>query len=98
MAVTVSPAILATGSNDVITIGAVIRAANDLAEFAITQLVPAASDEISVVIAGLFAAYGQAYQVLSTQAAQVHDFIALTLSAAATSYASAEATSVSLLR
>lgn len=98
MAVIVSPAILARGSDDAITIGAAIRAANDLAEFATTQLLPAAADEISAAIAALFIAYGQAYQALRKQAELFHDFVALNLSAAAGSYASAEATGVSLLR
>ncbi|MEK0834339.1 PE family protein, partial [Mycobacterium ulcerans] len=96
MAVVVSPAILATTSDKALTIGSLIREANRLAEFATTQLAPAAGDEISAAVATLFACYGQTYQTLGIAAARFHDEFVGNLRAAATSYASAEATNVSL--
>ncbi|EUA88758.1 PE family protein [Mycobacterium ulcerans str. Harvey] len=48
-----------------------------------TAVLAAGADEVSAVIAALFAAHGQAYQTLSAQAAQFHDqFVAAMTSAA----------------
>jgi hypothetical protein len=54
-------------------------------------VVPAAADEVSALTAAQFATHAEMYQVISAQAAAIHEMFVSTLSAGATSYAVTEA-------
>jgi hypothetical protein len=71
-------------------IGATISDANAAAVASTTQLVPAAEDEISAAIAGLFGAHAQEFHALAAQAAAFHDRFVQAVGAGAGSYVSAE--------
>ncbi|OBJ48485.1 PE domain-containing protein [Mycobacterium sp. 1423905.2] len=90
-AVLVAPAILETVATEVAQIGSVISATNLVAALPTTGVVAAAADEVSAAIATLFGAHAQEYQVVAAQAAAYHEQFVGALSAAAASYAGAEA-------
>ncbi|WP_459758370.1 PE family protein, partial [Mycobacterium riyadhense] len=79
-------------------IGSTITAASRTASAATTQVLAAASDEVSTGIAALFATHGQQYQTLSAQAAAFHERFIAALAAGANSYALAEAANTSPLQ
>src|SRR5262249_48537255 len=62
------------------------------------QLVAAAADEVSAVVAALFGTHGRQFQALGTQASVFHSRFVQTLTAAAGSFAEAEAFNVSPLQ
>jgi hypothetical protein len=68
-----------------------INAGNAAAAGPTPGVVPAAADEVSALTAAQFAAHGERYQALSTQAAAIHHLLVATLAAAAGSYAATEA-------
>lgn len=49
-------------------IGSAVSTANVTAALPITGVIPAAADEVSMVTAASFAAYGQLYQAISAEA------------------------------
>ncbi|WP_156452834.1 PE family protein, partial [Mycobacterium gordonae] len=90
----VGPELTAAAAANLDGIGAAIRAANNAAAFATTQLLPAAQDEVSAAIAALFGSHAHDYQGIAAQATAFHDRFAQVLGAAASSYASAESANV----
>ena len=56
-----------------------------------TGVIPAAADEVSVLVAAQFATHAEMYQVLSAQAAAIHEMFVSTLGTSAGSYAATEA-------
>ncbi|WP_186241598.1 PE family protein, partial [Mycobacterium simulans] len=84
------PDVLATAASDLASIGATLESANAAAAAQTTGLLSAAQDEVSIAIAELFGAHGQAYQSVSAQAAAFHQQFVQTLTGSAGSYATAE--------
>ncbi|WP_373196798.1 PE family protein, partial [Mycobacterium marinum] len=85
------PELLAATATHLSSLRTTLVAANAAAAVPTTGLLAAADDEVSVAIAAGFRAYGQAYQALSTRAADVHARFVQALAAGADRYASAEA-------
>lgn len=85
------PELLAATATHLSSLRTTLVAANAAAAVPTTGLLAAADDEVSVAIAAGFRAYGQAYQALSAQAADVHARFVQALAAGADRYASAEA-------
>lgn len=74
------------------TIGSAMNAQNAAAAAPTTAgVVPAAADEVSMLQASQFAAYGTLYQQISTEAAAMYDMFVNTLGASAGTYAATEA-------
>ncbi len=63
-----------------------------------TQILPAAQDEVSVAIAGLFGTHAQEFHALSTQASAFHQNFVQTLTKGAGAYAAAETQQFGLLQ
>ena len=89
---------MAAAATDLANIGSTVREANAAAAVLTTGLVPAAEDEVSAAIAGLFGNYANEFQSLGAQAAAFHDRLVQTLSAAAGAYAATEAAGTSVLQ
>ncbi len=87
----VAPELLSAAASDVAGIGSVLTEANAAAAIPTTSVLAAGADEISVAISAMFGLHGQAYQVLSAQAASFHAQFMQLLSGNAGAYASAEA-------
>ncbi|WP_156904726.1 PE family protein, partial [Mycobacterium kansasii] len=85
-----APEALVAAAGDLATIGSTVGAANAAAAANTTSLLAAGADEVSAAIAALFGAHGQAYQVLSGQAAAFHQQFVQALTAGGTSYAAAD--------
>lgn len=85
------PETLATAAANLLGIGSAVAAQNDTALGPITEVVPAAADEVSARTAFRFNAHAQAYRDLSLQAAMIHEMFVSTLAASAGSYAVTEA-------
>jgi PE-PPE domain-containing protein/PE family protein len=85
------PQVLATAASDASAISSAINEARAAAAGSTTNVVAAAEDEVSAVTAAFFGGFGQEYQVLLQQAATFHDQFVAALSAAANTYAQAEA-------
>lgn len=79
------PEMFAMAGADLAGIGSVIVEADAAAGAATTAVLAAGADEVSVAIATLFGAHGQAYQALSAQAAKFHAQFVQTLAAAGSS-------------
>ncbi|MCV7079508.1 PE family protein, partial [Mycobacterium szulgai] len=94
----VTPEILADAAADVAGIGVAVRAASAAASIPTTGLLAAGADEVSAALAALFGAHAQGYQAVSVQVATFHQQFVRALTAAATSYAGAEAAAVSPLQ
>ncbi len=89
-----APEALLAATRDLADIGSTLSAANEAAAGPTTRVLAAGADEVSAGIAALFGSHGAAYQALCTEAAAFHDQFSQALSAAAGSYASAEAANV----
>ncbi|OBJ60263.1 hypothetical protein A9W95_10680 [Mycobacterium sp. 1423905.2] len=85
------PEYVSAAANDLASIGSTITAANSSAAFPTSSVVAPGDDEVSAVIAALFGAHAQAYQVLSAQAASFHQQFVQLMTAGAAQYAAAEA-------
>src|SRR5436190_11504058 len=96
--VVVGPEWVGAAAGDLVRLGSVIDAANAAARVSTTQLVAAGGDEVSAAVAALFGEYGQAYQVISAQAATFHQQFVHALHAGAGAYAAAEAAGASVLQ
>src|SRR6202008_2651055 len=83
---------LETAAADVTRIGSVVSAGNLAAAISTTEVAAAGADEVSLAIAALFGAQAGEYQAAAAQAATYRERFVSTLSAAAASYAGAEAT------
>ena len=85
------PEMLSAAAADLDGIGAVMSAQNAAAAGPTTALVPAAADAVSALTATQFAAHAQLYQLISAQAADIHQKFLSTLAASASSYSATEA-------
>lgn len=80
---TTQPEELAAAAGKLETIGSAMVAQNAAAAaLTTTGVIPAAADEISVLQAPLFTAYGTLYQQVSAEAAAVYDLFVKTLGSA----------------
>lgn len=95
--VNVDPEAVAAAATDMATIGSNVSAANAAAAAMTTGLTPAAGDEVSTAIAGLFGSYGSDFQNLSAQATEFHSRLVQGLNAAVQAYTAAEAANASAL-
>lgn len=93
----VDPQFVASAASDVTNIGSVIGEAKAAASGPTTGLVVAAEDEVSVITAQFFGAYGREYQGLLQQAAVFHQQFAAALAGAQATYVEAETSAISLL-
>ncbi|ORA10877.1 PE family protein, partial [Mycobacterium angelicum] len=84
------PEVMGTAATDLAGIGSALESAGAAAAAHTTGLLAAAQDEVSVAIAELFGAHGQAYQSASAQAAAFHQQFVQALTGSAGSYATAE--------
>ncbi|MBX9642129.1 MAG: PE family protein, partial [Mycobacteriaceae bacterium] len=89
--VVVPPEMVATAATDLANIGSSLSEARAAAAAPTMGVLAAGADEVSAAIAALFGAHGQAYQVLSAQAAAFQAQFEATLTAGANAYATAEA-------
>src|SRR6516164_9843406 len=87
--VLVAPDMLATAAADAAQIGSAVTAGNLAAAIPTTDVAAAGADEVSAAIAALFGSHARQYQA---QAATYYEQFVGNLSAAAASYAGAEAT------
>jgi PE family len=88
---TTQPDLLLAAAGQLEAIGSAVTAANSMASFAITGVIPAAADEVSAVTAAAFAGYGQQYQAISAEASMIHEQFVRALGLSADSYADTEA-------
>lgn len=79
--VTTQPGLLTWAAGNLTGIGSAMNAENSAA----------AADEVSALTAGQFAVHAQVYQVISAQAAAIHEMFVNTLGTSAGSYAATEA-------
>ena len=96
--VLVAPEALESASSGLSTVGSAVRAAYAAAASSTTGVLPAAGDEVSLGIASLFSRHGQAFQSLSSRAAEFHAQFVQMLGSASGAYTSAEAANVSPLQ
>ena len=89
--VNAQPAELSAAADNLQGIGSIMTAQNAAAASPTTGVVPAAADEVSAMTAAQFATHAEMYQVISAQAAAIHDMFVSTLGASAGSYAATEA-------
>ena len=90
--VLVAPDMLATAAADAAQIGSAVTAGNLAAAIPTTDVAAAGADEVSAAIAALFGSHARQYQAAAAQAATYYEQFVGNLSAAAASYAGAEAT------
>jgi hypothetical protein len=90
--VRVAPDALESAAADVARIGSAVSAGNLAAAIPTTEVAAAGADEVSAAIAALFGAHAGQFQAAAAQAAAYYERFVSTLSAAAASYAGAEAT------
>ena len=95
--VIVNPDVVAAAATDFANIGATIRDVKAAAAALTTELVPAADDEISAAIAGLFGTYAQTYHALAAQAAAFHDRFMQAIKTSVGSYVAAEGANAAAL-
>jgi hypothetical protein len=89
--VTTQPALLTEAAGNLTGIGSAMNVENSAAAAPTTGVIPAAADEVSALTAAQFAVHAQIYQVISAQAAAIHDMFVNTLQTSAESYAATEA-------
>jgi hypothetical protein len=89
--VTTQPEMLTSAAGQLQSVGTTIAAQNAAIAAPTTGVVPAAADEVSALTAAQFANHAQLYQVVSAQAAAMHEMFVSMLSASAGSYAATEA-------
>jgi hypothetical protein len=89
--VTTQPETLTAAAGNLQGIGTAMAAQNAAAASPTTVVAPAAADEVSALTAAQFAAHAQLYQLVSTQAAAIHEMFVSTLGTSAASYAATEA-------
>ena len=89
--VSTQPAELAAAAENLQGIGLAMTAQNAAAAAETTGVIPAAADEVSALTAAQFATHAEMYQVVSAQAAAIHELFVNTLGASAASYVATEA-------
>ncbi|MDD7811196.1 PE family protein [Mycobacterium sp. CSUR Q5927] len=88
--VTTQPEAMAATASNLQAIGSAMTAQSAAAAAPTTGIAPAGADEVSVLQATQFAAYGQLYQQISAQAAAIQEMFVNTLRTSADSYGSTE--------
>ena len=96
--VSVAPEFVSAAATEVANIGSHISQANFAAAFPTTNVLAAASDEVSAAIAAVFSTHGQQFQTLSAQAASFHQQFAQLMNGGAAQYVSSEAASANPLQ
>ena len=89
--VMVAPEFMSQAARQLETIGAGLASSNGAAAASTTAVAPAAEDEVSAIVAALFASYGEEYQDLAEEAAKFHNQFVQDLMAGAGAYSSTEA-------
>src|SRR6516164_9227276 len=89
--VMVAPEVVSQAAGQLETIGSALTEAHATAAASTTAVVPAAEDEVSAIVAALFASHGEEYQDLAEEAATFHDQFVQDLMAGAGAYSSTEA-------
>jgi hypothetical protein len=89
--VTTQPETMRAAANALHGIGSAMVAQNAAAAPSTTAVTPAAADDVSALTATQFAAHAQLYQLVSAQAAAMHDLFVSTLGTSAQSYLATEA-------
>jgi hypothetical protein len=89
--VSAQPAELAAAADNLQGIGSALTEQNAAAAAPTIGVVPAALDEVSALVSAQFATHAEMYQVISAQAAAIHQMFVGTLGASAGSYAATEA-------
>ncbi|MGA8548044.1 MAG: PE family protein, partial [Mycobacterium sp.] len=85
------PEALAAAAAQLEGIGNSFSAESSAAAGSTTDVVPAASDEVSAMQAGVFSTYGQLYQTVSAQAQAIHQQFVNLMNQSSGSYAQTEA-------
>ncbi|MBS4730720.1 PE family protein [Mycobacterium sp. SM1] len=88
--VIIQPETLIAATSDLQRIGAAMSAGNAVAAVPTTEVMPAASDAVSVLTATQFATHAAMYQAAGNHAAVVHDLFVAAMGASARSYADTE--------
>lgn len=96
--VTTQPEALSAAAASLQGIGSALSAQNAAAATPTTGVVPAAADEVSALTAAQFAAHAQMYQLVSAQAAAIHEMFVNALDTSAGSYAATEAANAAASR
>ncbi|AGZ50445.1 PE family protein [Mycobacterium kansasii] len=89
--VVTQPETLAAAAGNLQEIGSAVSAQNVAASAHTTSVTPAAADQVSALTAARFSAHAQVYQVVSAQAAAIHQAFVAALTASANSYEATEA-------
>lgn len=89
--VNIVPETLSAAAANLQSVGTAVHVQNMAAVAPTTGVIPAAADEVSALTAAQFAAHAQLYQMVSAQAAAVHQAFVTMLAASAGSYAATEA-------
>ncbi|ARG57750.1 MULTISPECIES: PE family protein [Mycobacterium] len=89
--VVTQPETLAAAAGNLQEIGSAVSAQNVAASAHTTSVAPAAADQVSALTAARFSAHAQLYQVVSAQAAAIHQAFVAALAASANSYEATEA-------
>lgn len=98
MFVTAQPESLAVAAGRLQEIGTALSAQNSATAAPMTGVVPAATDDVSLLTAAQFARHAQTFQALSAQAAAIHENFVATLQTSAGSYAVTEAANAAAAR
>ncbi len=96
--VTTQPEALTAAAGSLQGIGSALNAQSLAAAAPTTGVVPAATDEVSVLTAAQFAAHAQMYQAVSAQAAAIHENFVNTLSMSGASYLATEISNIAAAR
>lgn len=89
--VTTQPEMLSSAANNLANIGAAMRALNDASASLTTAVMPAGADEVSAKTAVRFAVHARLYQIVSAQAAAIHEEFVAVLASSGGHYAATEA-------
>ncbi len=89
--VSTQPAELTGAADNLQGVGSTMIAQNAAAAAPTTGVIPAAADDVSALTAAQFATHAEMYQVISAQAAAIHEMFVSTLGASAGSYVATEA-------
>lgn len=95
--VVAAPELMTAKASDLAALGSNVSAAHMVAAARTTSVIPAAADEVSVGIAGLFSQHAQGYQAVAGHAAAFNEQFVQNLKTSAASYTSIEALITSFL-
>jgi hypothetical protein len=90
-----APELMASAATDLSSIGSAVTSANAAAAAPTTKLLAAAEDEVSAAVTSLFSSHGNAFQALSSKAAEFHSQFVSSLRAGAGAYVRTEAANAS---